>query len=551
MTDASDPAAVPLSYLFRYRDLVADTLTEHRTIIKSAGACWWGWWKRPTEDSRMEIWNDLKARATKDAPVTVGLFNSGTGRMRLAKVIEVILPTQGGGHPIVPAGESALIPSYYRKSPFSVAWMKFSEISSTDAPLFGSYSFAAAPSLPSYPPVVLDRFNGKVIKDADELRGMDTTIWLIRLTQPYDNDKNIILTVPGPAGPISYDAVSAKGRSILHLTDLHYALGGKRQQHIWGLGSDGDTTMIDAVTLALKHENIGLVVVTGDLTFLGSAAEFDAAAKALFSLLGVLQLGPDHLIVVPGNHDIVWSSDVEYSDGADVKVAPLTATENYRNFYKTMFRHDANQHLSMGRRYVFPSGLVVEIAALNSSSLETGKNFLAGMGRIQETAFQHVANELKWHDDKSLALRALALHHHLTLTENLEPAEGFYHGFGIAVDAPRIQRMAARHGVQLALHGHKHRCFVWQSTVYELLEEAHPKHQLGNLSIVGGGSAGSSETDGKRNFFNILDVDADALKLRVFKSTNRGSFDLMTTYEAGLSYDSKTARFCLDPWTKK
>jgi len=69
-----------------------------------------------------------------------------------------------------------------------------------------------------------------------------------------------------------------------------------------------------------------------------------------------------------------------------------------------------------------------------------------------------------------MALRVLALHHHLTLTEDLEPAKGYGAGFGIAVDAPRIMRLAARYGVQLALHGHKHRVFMWRSKVYKLPE---------------------------------------------------------------------------------
>jgi len=36
-------------------------------------------------------------------------------------------------------------------------------------------------------------------------------------------------------------------------------------------------------------------------------------------------------------------------------------------------------------------------------------------------------------------------------------AERLFKGFGIALDAPRILRLAARIGVHLSLHGHKHR----------------------------------------------------------------------------------------------
>ena len=47
----------------------------------------------------------------------------------------------------------------------------------------------------------------------------------------------------------------------------------------------------------------------------------------------------------------------------------------------------------MVRRFVPPSGMV-EICGLNSSSLEAGRNSLAGMGRIDENTYRTVANEL-------------------------------------------------------------------------------------------------------------------------------------------------------------
>jgi hypothetical protein len=185
----------------------------------------------------------------------------------------------------------------------------------------------------------------------------------------------------------------------------------------------------------------------------------------------------------------------------------------------------------MGRRFLLSSGVSVDVAALNSNSLETGKNFLAGMGRVQEAAFQEVANKLEWgRSIPSLSLKLLAVHHHLTLTENQEAPAGYYRGFGIAIDAVRIQRLAAAYGVQLALHGHKHRAFIWRSIVYELPEDAQPRYRRGELSILGGGSAGSTETAGPRNYFNLLDVRAEGIRVRMFRSENAGRFQAMNAW---------------------
>ena len=46
-----------IAYLFRYRDLVADSL-EHRAVLDSQEFCWWGWWKRPNEPAHSDIWRD-------------------------------------------------------------------------------------------------------------------------------------------------------------------------------------------------------------------------------------------------------------------------------------------------------------------------------------------------------------------------------------------------------------------------------------------------------------------------------------------------------------
>jgi 3',5'-cyclic AMP phosphodiesterase CpdA len=254
--------------------------------------------------------------------------------------------------------------------------------------------------------------------------------------------------------------------------------------------------MVEAITSALGQRKIGLVIVTGDFTFIGDSSEFNEARTSILHLLGILDLSPDHLVIIPGNHDIQWTTSAVYDHNAEVVQAPPAAKRNYEEFYRQLLRHEPNRHLAMGRRFALPCGLTIEVCGLNSSSLETGKQFLTGMGRIDEGAFAEIAQQLGWSETPTLALRLLAIHHHLALTEDLEPAEGYGKGYGLAVDAVRVQRLAARKGVHIALHGHKHRSFIWRSTVYELPEHTQTQYRLGELSIIGGGSAGSSETDG-------------------------------------------------------
>ena len=431
--------------------------------------------------------------------------------------------------------------------------MKITEIDENPVSFFEYYSFAEAPKVPNYPPELLNRFANKRIISPDELRGMDTTIWRIRPSSPNDSSEQILLSVKALIEPISEEVVRCKADAILHLTDLHFAVGQNRDQHVWRYDGEKNATrhtMVEAITSAVGQRKIGLVVVSGDFSFVGDLAEFDEASSAILHLLGVLDLSPDYLVIVPGNHDIRWTTNKIYDANAKVVQASPAAKRNYENFYRQIFRHDANRHLSMGRRFALPNGLVVEVGALNSSSLETGKNFLAGMGQIDETAFFEIAHRLGWSSATTFALRILAIHHHLALTEDLEPAEGFGKGYGLAVDAVRVQRLAAKHGVHLALHGHKHRSFIWRSTVYELPERTHPEYRLGELSIVGGGSAGSSETEGESNYFNVIEISGGKLGLDIYRSRRRGAFSIIQSFCADLTVSESSRGLRLGEWKK-
>jgi predicted MPP superfamily phosphohydrolase len=539
-------------FLFRFRDLVADTVAEHRKTVAAHGSVWWGWWKRPSEDVRLDVWQALK-NASPAAPVRIGLFDSGQGVVFPATLTGAIPPRPDGDRVAVTDGEQDLIPAYYRDGSFSRAWMRLSDIGDP-MEFFGRYSFAEPPKLPGYDPKLLTKFAGKVIRSADELRAMDTTIWIVRPRVPgQDRDEQILVTTPGIASALSAEPVSCESEHVLHITDPHFSAGATRTQHVWRLeGEDVRRfSLAEAVTAALAKEKISrlaCMVVTGDLTFRADPAEFAAASAALRVLCGNFNLRPDQVVIVPGNHDMAWTRSDTYSHDAVVSEAPVAARRNYEQFYHNFFGHEPGKYLSMARRYALPSGAMLEICALNSSSLEQGKNFLAGMGRVEEEAFSETARELGWGGRETLALRILALHHHLALTEDLEPASGYAQGFGLAVDAPRVLRMAAESGVQLALHGHKHRAFIWRSGVYQLPEYTRPAHRLGSVSIVGGGSAGSSEVEAESNFFNLLSVRPDGVALRFFRSQREGVFEPVLSYRAPFSLNPQTRHLDLLDW---
>jgi hypothetical protein len=526
-----------MKILFRFRDLIAPTLEEHRRIIETAGSCWWGWWKRPSEGPRQNVWADLKSQ-TASGLVAIGLFDSGTGKVWEAKVSDVILPNDDDLVPPLLDEEGKLVPEYYRASPFSRAWIRIAQLADKPVPhFFGAYAYREPPPLPRVSESHLGRLRGKRIVDREELAAMDTTIWEIERAGPNAASDHFLAPSSAVSMPISTDPIPLKSNRILHLTDLHFDARGSGGRHVWS--RSGHRPLSEMIGQAIAPGKIGGIVITGDFTMVADAAEFEEAKRAVAALMGIFDLGPSEILFCPGNHDIQWTKDpselYDATNDIHVQAAPAAAKANYAKLYRELLRHEPHEELSMGRRWVLPNGCVVEVCGLNSASLETGKRYLAGLGRLAPAAFGTAASSLGWSRENSLALRVIAVHHHVTQTESSEDPSGYYLGFGMLADAKKLLREAAASGVQLVLHGHKHRAFLWREGVYHLPEHAEAKRFLGNVAVLGGGSAGSTETDGGKNYFQILSVEPDKLKVNCFKSENGGPFREFTEWAAALT----------------
>ncbi|MCA9682516.1 MAG: metallophosphoesterase [Myxococcales bacterium] len=552
-----------LLHLFRYRDLLTDdTLAKHREIIDQHGECWWGWWQRPGEDTRIEWWEDLKQQVHKGGPIEIGLFNSGPREqeevlVHKATVSAIIPPSPDGPAPRVPEEERDLVPEYYRGAPFSAAWLKLTNIE--ERPLenfFRQYSYSVAPRVQGIDSRRLEKFVDKQVFDAEELRSMDTTIWELRRVRKQDPRHQILTASAHVTEALSAKPIGLQGNLILHLSDLHLAISGPNpSKHKWALTNEGEVTMQAQVLGALADDasKVGLVVITGDLTCEAGPDEFYEVFRFVHGLLGALRLGPEHLVMIPGNHDVkrTQQEDQVWDPTKTLEPAPPEALEAYRVNYERVFRHRPDHKLSMARRFVCPSGVSLEVGALNTSTLAQGRNWLPGMGRLADGAFGDVARRLGW-SQPSLALRILALHHHVTVTEDTMPAREFSKGFGMAVDAKKTLRDAASHGVQLILHGHRHQPFLGHEFVYSELDLAESNYELGQINIVGGGSVGSVSVRDHNNYFNLFEVSPSDVKLTLYRANSgeekRGDFKPVHHWRAAMRIAD--GHLVLDPWRR-
>jgi len=87
---------------------------------------------------------------------------------------------------------------------------------------------------------------------------------------------------------------------------------------------------------------------------------------------------------------------------------------------------------------------------------------------------------------------------------------------------------------------------VWREGVYQLPDQTQARWKLGDISILGGGSAGSSDVEGKRNFINLATMSGDGIKLNILRSQGGDAFQLMSTWDA--KFALRDGRLYLDDW---
>jgi 3',5'-cyclic AMP phosphodiesterase CpdA len=166
------------------------------------------------------------------------------------------------------------------------------------------------------------------------------------------------------------------------------------------------------------------VTVTGDLTQLGLPAEFDLAVEHL------CRLGPpDKVFVVPGNHDALVAGPAAET---------LAGTSGY-------LASDPPHETGRPR---FPTLRVCGRIALIGVSSAHPTPPLSAAGSIGADQLARLAALLQSCGQK--ALFRVILIHHPPLADGVAPRKRL-------LDAAALHAVIARHGAELALHGHTHR----------------------------------------------------------------------------------------------
>ena len=308
---------------------------------------------------------------------------------------------------------------------------------------------------------------------------------------------------------------------ILHLSDLHVGASMDPLSLLQPLEAD----------LKDRYEGLGVdrldyLIISGDITNRAAPQEFEKARELVSALIERFGLTSERCILVPGNHDLDWDTEVytrkkkrqvdasqlvpgAYKEDGDGYYLRDEAKypERFKNFSQH-FYHPLTQR---------PYPLAPEAQCLSFLFSESRVQFLAmnsaweideyfperssisehALSRGLESANRELAEARKRGDLKNDAqvLRIAVWHHPITGNEKIQ-ADSF---MGRLLQAD----------VRACLHGHVHEDRA------ELVNSLHPGRRL---HVVGAGSFGAPthhRPESVPRLFNLLELQRDVKRLRV------------------------------------
>ncbi|MEN3281411.1 MAG: hypothetical protein V7607_2551 [Solirubrobacteraceae bacterium] len=510
---AADPQELPETVALRFRDFGVETIPEHNAIAAASGKVWWGWWQKPEETTPQLVLQEFDRRIGQDGSIEIFLVDSGHERLYRARIDAIFIAPGLQEEDRSPAPDTDLVPPYYRDRSWRV-WFRFTgqiEELEEDAIKDWTYQEVAGDVLIEDPHS--QAYDQKRVYDLREMLGRrHRTMYFLRRRRDGDSEGQIELVAPDHPRPFSTVPYSPKSDYMVVLSDLHFSED--RDQHGYALVTQaGDPDLLDV----LDEERLGYfegkapaaVLVTGDLTWQGTQAQFELARTFLSRLQSIWGLDWSQLIVIPGNHDITWTQ----APGPPGAAATAAAEAGYRTFLGQAVRFNPGEQLSMGRRYLLSNFVPVDIVALNSVRLESGQ--FAGYGFVGADQVREAFEQMGWTRGPKgePRIRVLALHHHVVPVapqENLGDSR-----YSLTLDAGELLYTALEYGVDLVLHGHQHKPFAaafsrMGNTSDDVARRTLPIHGLGSVGV-----AAQHLPGGERNAYSVLRVGADRITVEV------------------------------------
>ena len=303
---------------------------------------------------------------------------------------------------------------------------------------------------------------------------------------------------------------------ILHLSDLHVG------------GEDEPLSLFQPLAADLEDPRGGLgverldyLVISGDITQRAAPAEFEKARAFVSRVIEHFGLTAERCIVVPGNHDLDWDTEVyTWKKKRQVEVGRLKAgtfleagdgynirddakyPERFKNFSQH-FYHPLTQKLYplAPQEQCVPllfSEHRLQFLAMNSA-WEIDEYFRERSSILEQALARGLALAEQQRREalgpQQRVLRLAVWHHPITGNEKIQ-------------DTAFVERMLQA-DVRVCLHGHVHEDRA------DLVNYLHPERRL---HVLGAGSFGAPmhhRPESVPRLYNVLEVQRDLRRLRV------------------------------------
>ena len=455
------------SLILRFRDVIfgIDTIQEHKAVIDSEGAVWWGWWKKDTEPDQDEI---VEKYGKKNG--TVILMDRSTKRSFLAEYIKIVNTAET----II---DNSRIPAYYRNQSSKIKiWFLLKKINSTG-------------------------FNDSLAKRIGE-----STIAILE-EKYFSKDYT----------KFEINIVEVKDRkSILHLSDLHFGAdySFSLENEITDLGDPKKTLtkcIVDDLGRLGKRNDIGLLIITGDFTTQGDWSDKTKGIilNELNKLMNELNITKEQVIIVPGNHDVIRypkDQNIDYMKFTVEQQTHYRHENDFRLFSEELTGISWKEPLSK-LNCVKLENVDVQVCSLNSCSIASTKWTEYGyVGQIGIDLLERMANC----DIKRPTLRILALHHHLLPINRVDNISE--KGVSLTLDAVDILDSACKANIHLVIHGHQHLPRVIKYGTYELMNNKCSN----DIILISSGSTGVKpirRPGSERNSYTLIEPEDNHIRL--------------------------------------